>query len=102
MRLLRPCRIQTEDDIHPEANNAAVTIIGESPRATVRIALPNEAGRYVAIDTLSAARVRNGPNGTFEIHGSSTYLREHIGAPTSDSDITVIVSPPAPCKDCPK
>jgi len=103
MRLIRPASFTVDDDVHPPVRFGAVSLSGESPNSTARLSVPDERHRRLrALDTLRHCRVVDNPDGTIKITGRSDYLADHIGAPRSDQIITVSVTPPKPCKDCPK
>lgn len=103
MAVLRRCKVINTDGILPDVDGGGiVTILGESPNATVRVAAGDlGARRWTTVDRLTRCKVTE-RRGVFTIEGQSDYLRNHIGTSGKDSLITVEVTPGHDCEDCPK
>lgn len=98
LRLTR-CEVVTQDEVHPYFDDGFVTVIGESPNAIVKISRPNdEHTKAVLVDHLTGCLLRRDGD-TLEIIGQSSHLRDTVRS--SSTELTFLVTPEPPCKDCP-
>jgi hypothetical protein len=96
MRLARS-EVVTQDEVHPYIDNGLVTVLGDSPNATVKLLIPDET-KYVPVDTFRHCTIeRDGE--TIKITGQSDYVLHVIGDP--QNELTILVSPGPECENCP-
>jgi len=96
MRLAR-CEVVTEDEVHPYIKRGLVTVFGDSPNATVKLAVPGDR-KFVSLDMLHHCTITK-EGGTFRITGSSDHLRHTVAS--RSTRLTLLVSPGPECENCP-
>jgi hypothetical protein len=100
MSVYHRCRITFPDGIHDDIDQGFVSVLGESPNATVRLAAPNDMRRrFDTVDTLTSAKITDGRNG-LTVSGRSVHLATTVG--TNEATLVVTVVPDAECEDCKK
>lgn len=101
MLTLQRCTVDTDEDLYHQLDDRTiVTTAGESPKATVRIAVPSTISRkFLTVDTITDATITATPRGVYRITGRSSYLANETGAIGEDATITLDVSPGG-CKGC--
>jgi hypothetical protein len=93
------CAVEFEDDILAAVDTDGLVVAsGESPNATVRIAVADRnARKYRTVDRLTGASFsRKGQVWTFS--GRSEHLANLVGA--DDATMSVTVTPAPGCADC--